>query len=86
MASQPTTLVKYSAAQYQVDNLSLNKKARICGLFTFLLLVNSKTEYRLQNNQNQGRQSAPASQPAAKPAASQSGAGNFDDFEDDIPF
>ena len=38
------------------------------------------------SNQGQSRQSAPASQPAAKPAASQSGGGNFDDFEDDIPF
>ncbi len=38
------------------------------------------------SNQGQPRQSAPASQPAAKPAASQSGGGNFDDFEDDIPF
>ena len=37
-------------------------------------------------NQNQGRQSAPASQTAAKPAASQTSGGNFDDFEDDIPF
>lgn len=27
-----------------------------------------------------------ANQPAAKPAASQTGGGNFDDFEDDIPF
>ncbi|MES2580518.1 MAG: single-stranded DNA-binding protein [Pseudomonadota bacterium] len=37
-------------------------------------------------NQAPARQSAPASQPAAKPAASQTGGGNFDDFEDDIPF
>ena len=32
------------------------------------------------------RQAAPASQPATKPAASQTGSGNFDDFEDDITF
>ncbi|WP_047539936.1 single-stranded DNA-binding protein [Methylotenera versatilis] len=37
-------------------------------------------------NQAPSRQSAPASQPAAKPAATQTGGGNFDDFEDDIPF
>lgn len=37
-------------------------------------------------SQAPARQSAPASQPAAKPAASPSGGGNFDDFEDDIPF
>lgn len=37
-------------------------------------------------NQAPARQSAPASQPAAKPAAAQTGGGNFDDFDDDIPF
>jgi len=37
-------------------------------------------------SQDRGQSSSPASAPAAAPAAAPAGGGNFDDFDDDIPF